>query len=87
MSQLASYHVDLTIPNFGIQERNHFPELVHEMMPGTAELRGGYLYGNDKPGLGIDINEDLIKKHPLVQPSGKDHWTTVRRIDGSLVKP
>ena len=87
VSQLASYHVDLTIPNFGIQERNHFPELVHEMMPGTAELRGGYLYGNDKPGLGIDINEDLIKKHPLVQPSGKDHWTTVRRLDGSLVKP
>ena len=25
---------------------------------------GGYLYPNDKPGLGIDINEDLAAKHP-----------------------
>ena len=40
-----------------------------------------------QPGLGIDINEELIRKHPLVQPSGNDNWTTVRKVDGSLVKP
>jgi len=28
---------------------------MHEMFPGTAEIRKGYLYGSDKPGLGIDI--------------------------------
>ena len=87
VNQLASYHVDLASSSFGVQEENHFSELVHEMLPGTARLRGGYLYGNDEPGLGIDINEELAKKHPLVQPSGKDNWTTVRRLDGSLVKP
>ena len=87
VNQLASYHVDMSISSFGIQEENAFPEMVHEMMPGAAELKGGYLYGNDKPGLGIDINEELIRKHPLVQPSGNDNWTTVRKVDGSLVKP
>ncbi len=87
VNQLASYHVDLTIPSFGIQEENHFPELVHEMLPGTAEIRGGYLYGSDAPGLGIDIRETLAAKWPLEPPPARDNWTTVRAIDGSLVKP
>ncbi len=33
INQLAAYHVDMTIPSFGIQEDNHFPDIVHEMMP------------------------------------------------------
>jgi mannonate dehydratase len=87
VNQLAAYHVDFSISSFGIQEENHFPELVHEMLPGTAELRGGYLYGNDEPGLGIDINEDLALKYPLEPMRPGDSWTTVRGMDGSLVKP
>ncbi|MBI1789547.1 MAG: hypothetical protein HYR60_18590 [Acidobacteria bacterium] len=65
VNQLASYHVDLSIASFGIQEENHFPPLVHEMMPGTAQLKGGYLYGSDGPGLGIDLNEATAAKYPL----------------------
>lgn len=87
VNQLASYHVDLSISSFGIQEENHFAPLVHEMMPGTAELKGGYLYGNDAPGLGIDINESMAAKYPMTLPPGSDNWTTVRGMDGSLVKP
>jgi len=87
VNQLASYHVDLAIPSFGIQEENHFPPLVHEMMPGTAQLKGGYLYGSDAPGLGIDLNEAMAAKYPLEPPPGRDNWTTVRSLDGSLVKP
>jgi mannonate dehydratase len=87
VNQLAAYHVDFSISSFGIQEENHFPELVHEMLPGTAELRGGYLYGNDEPGLGIDVKEDLASKYPLEPMRPGDSWTTVRGMDGSLVKP
>jgi mannonate dehydratase len=87
VNQLASYHVDLSISSFGIQEENHFPPLVHEMMPGTAQLKGGYLYGSDGPGLGIDLNETIAAKYPLRIPPGADNWTTVRGVDGSLVKP
>ena len=87
INQLASYHVDLTIPAFGIQEENSFSPLVHEMMPGVAEWKNGYLVGNDKPGLGIDINEEMAAKHPMQVPPGRDGWTTVRGMDGSLVKP
>ncbi len=87
VNQLAAYHVDLSISSFGIQEENHFPPQVHELLPGTAQLKGGYLYGTDGPGLGIDINETLAAKYPLVAPRGGDSWTTVRGMDGSLVKP
>jgi mannonate dehydratase len=87
VNQLAAYHVDLSISSFGIQEENHFPPQVHEMMPGTAELKGGYLYGNDAPGLGIDINEAMAAKYPIQPPKPGDTWTTVRGMDGSLVKP
>lgn len=87
INQLASYHVDMAIPTFGIQEENHFPDLVHELLPGTARLKGGYLYGNNTPGLGIDINEAMAAKYPLPQPSGADDWKTVRSLDGSTVKP
>ncbi|HVA01547.1 MAG TPA: enolase C-terminal domain-like protein [Terriglobia bacterium] len=88
VNQLASYHVDMAIPSFGIQEENHFPELVRDLLPGTAQIKGGYLYGTNAPGLGIDLNESLAAKHPLVLPSVSDQsWTTVRRVDGSLVRP
>ncbi len=87
VNQLAAYHVDLSISSFGIQEENHFPPLVHEMMPGTAELKAGYLYGNGAPGLGIDINEALAAKHPLRELRPGDDWTITRGVDGSLGKP
>ena len=87
VNQLAAMHVDLTIPSFGIQEENHFPQPVHEMLPGTAELRHGYLYGNGEPGLGIDLNEEALLKYPLEPMKPGDTWTTVRGVDGSIVKP
>jgi mannonate dehydratase len=79
--------VDLAISSFGIQEENHFPAGVHEMLPGTAELRGGYLYGNGEPGLGIDVHEQDALKYPPAAIRPGDSWTTVRGMDGSIVKP
>jgi mannonate dehydratase len=87
VNQLAGYHLDLSSPAFGIQEDNRFPPLVHEMMPGTAQIRTGYLYGSDGPGLGIDINEEMAARYPLKPPPGTEDGTTVRGMDGSLVRP
>jgi mannonate dehydratase len=86
VNQLAAMHVDLTIPAFGIQEENHFPTSVHEMMPGTAELRGGYLYGNDQPGLGIDIKEEALLKYPPAPVPKGGMMDIDRRLDGSALK-
>jgi mannonate dehydratase len=87
INQLASYHVDISTSAFGIQEENHFPAIVHEMFPGMAEIRRGYLYGSGKPGLGVDINEELAVKNPLGSFPGGGAYPTDRTIDGTVVKP
>ena len=81
----ANLHLDLWAPNFGIQEWCRFPEVVYEIFPGTPEVRDGYLYPNDKPGLGIDVDEALAAKFPC-----EDEvigWTQTRLPDGSPVRP
>jgi len=86
VNQLAAMHVDLASPAFGIQEENQFPASVHDMLPGTAELRHGYLYGNDAPGLGIDIKEDALLKYPPAPVPKGGLVDMDRTIDGAVVK-
>ncbi len=87
VNQLAAYHVDISSPAFGIQEENHFPPSVYEVLPGTAEIRKGYLYGNGKPGLGIDINEELAAKYPIAPNPSGNPYRLDRAVDGTVVKP
>ena len=80
IGQAAAVHIDMAIPNFGVQEWSTFPDLVHEIMPGACEFRDGYAYPSDKPGLGMDINEELAKKYPYQRA----YMSIVRRQDGSM---
>ena len=81
----ANLHIDLWAPNFGIQEWCRFPEIVYDMFPGTPEVRKGYMYPNDKPGLGIDIDEDLARKYPCTDEIIQ--WTQTRLPDGTPARP
>ena len=81
----ANLHLDLWAPNFGIQEWCRFNALVYDMFPGLPEVRKGYMYPNDAPGLGIDIDEALAAKYP---PRDEIiHWTQTRAPDGSPMRP
>ena len=81
----ANVHLDVSSPNFGVQEWAGFSELEQEMFPGCPELRGAYVYPNDQPGLGIDLDETLAAKHPC--PEGVLDWTQARTPDGTAVYP
>lgn len=81
----ANLHLDLCAPNFGIQEWVRFSDLVAEIFPGMPQMRNGYIYPNDEPGLGIDINEDLAAKYPC--KDYVDQWTQARSPDGSPARP
>lgn len=81
----ANVHLDVSCPNFGIQEWSGFGDSHHEVFPGCPELRGGYAYPNDQPGLGIDINEEAAAKYPC--PDGPPSWTLARTPDGTSVCP
>jgi mannonate dehydratase len=81
----ANLQLDLWAPNCGIQEWCRFPERVYQMFPGLPVVRDGYMYPNDKPGLGIDIDEAMAARFPC-----KDEviqWTQIRLPDGSPARP
>ena len=81
----ANLHLDLWAPNFGVQEWARFGPLFYDLFPGLPEVRNGYLYPNDKPGLGIDIDEKLAAKYPC--QNFVEEWTQTRWPDGSPARP
>jgi mannonate dehydratase len=84
----ANVHLDLAIPNFGIQEAHVFTRAEQDVFPGCPVLKDGYYHANDKPGLGIDIDEKLAAKFPIKDDPPFDmHWGNTRRRDGGVVKP
>ena len=81
----ANLHLDIWAPNFGVQEWYRPSELEYEMFPGLPEVREGYLYPNDRPGLGIEIDEFLASKFPCQEKV--EEWTQTRLPDGSSYHP
>jgi mannonate dehydratase len=80
----AQCHVDLAIWNFGVQESVEFSDKLKEVFPGTPELRKGYFYVNEAPGLGVDIDEKMAAKYPINNHAGR--WT-IRKRDGTIIRP
>jgi mannonate dehydratase len=76
----ANVHVDISIPNFGVQEMVFFPEVTQEVVPGAPEFKNGYMMVRETPGLGTDVNEELAKKYPYQRA----YLPTARRRDGSV---
>lgn len=98
LAHAANIHIDLAAPNFGVQEWSGIepPNFViqelkgpHgallEVFPGLPEFKDGYVYANDKPGLGVDINEKEAAKYPC--EASVTTWTQTRRRDGALQTP
>jgi mannonate dehydratase len=84
----AHVHLDLATWNFGIQEASVFSDALREVFPGAPELRDGMLWCNEKPGLGIDINETLAAKYPIRDDPPADlQWGRLRDRDGTIRRP
>jgi mannonate dehydratase len=81
----ANLHLDLWAPNFGIQEWARFDNLVYDMFPGLPVVKNGFMYPNDQPGLGIDLDEKLAAKYPCTDEV--DEWTQTRLPDGGPARP
>ncbi len=81
----ANLHLDLWAPNFGIHEWYLPSELDYEVFPGLPRVVDGYLYPNEQPGLGIDIDQELAAKFPCEEIV--EQWTQTRLPDGSSARP
>lgn len=87
VNQMTAVHLDMASWAFGIQEENDFRPEEKAVFPGHAVLEGGYLYANELPGLGIDIDEEAARA--LVDPDRVKLRTMRldRRVDGTVVRP
>jgi len=83
----ANVALDVTSPAFGIQEGHDYPDAVHEVFPGTLRIENGWLFPNDAPGWGIDLDQDAAARFPP-ELSQHDAWAAqVRGLDGGLIAP
>jgi mannonate dehydratase len=76
----ATLHLDLAIPNLGIQEHMRHEPLVDEVFPHAYTFADGYLHPGERPGLGVDLDEALAARHPY-QPA---YLPVTRLTDGSV---
>ena len=82
----AMAHLDLSITNFGIQEHTPFNDATREVFHGVPEMKNGYIWANDNPGWGIEIDEKAAAKYPFRQNALNGGWGEVRLPDGQIVK-
>lgn len=98
LAHAANIHIDLAARNFGVQEWSGIepPNFViqelkgpHgallEVFSGLPEFKDGYVYPNEKPGLGVDLNESEAAKYPCEKTVTT--WTQTRERDGALITP
>ena len=84
--------LDVACYNFGVQEYSSFNERVQEVFQGCPVLKNGYLYPNEAPGWGIEVDEKAAARHPfgsLEQGERKQlngGWGEIRRLDGTVIK-
>jgi mannonate dehydratase len=83
----ANLQLDLSCANFGIQETPLFGDTMREVFPGCPEIRDGAMWSNERPGLGVDLDEALAVKYPFPDDPYNGGWPEVRRADGTVVRP
>ena len=98
MAHAANIHIDLAARNFGVQEWSGTEppnfviqelkgprEALLDVFPGLPEFRNGYVYANDRPGLGVELDEREAMKYPC--ENTVTQWTQTRLVDGTLQTP
>lgn len=79
----ANLHLDLSTPNFGIQEwcGMETDPRVQEVFSGMPYIKNGFAYVDEAPGIGVDIDEKAAKKYPC--DASQPAWLTLRLPDGT----
>jgi mannonate dehydratase len=88
IAHAAQLALELSSYNFGIHEGYLFPKETQEVFPGCPEVKDGYMFAREKPGLGIDIDEKVAAKFPFDAGATFDYsWGSTRMRDGTVIRP
>ena len=89
IAHAAQLALELASYNFGVHEGSSFPAETQEVFVGCPEVKNGYMLAREKPGLGIEVDEKVAAKFPVVDaPPNFDYsWGTTRRRDGTVIRP
>ncbi|GHD20751.1 D-mannonate dehydratase ManD [Nocardiopsis kunsanensis] len=80
VSFAAALHLDLTVPNFGIQEYMGHQEPASEVFRTSYTFEDGYLHPGQAPGLGVEIDEEAAARYPYE----RKYLPVNRLADGSM---
>lgn len=92
IGHMCNVTLDVACSNFGIQESVTFDDETREVFSGCPELKDGYLYANEAPGWGIEVDERAAAKYPFGHGETGERqrlnggWGEIRRRDGSVIK-
>jgi galactonate dehydratase len=84
VANAAALHFALSTPNFLIQE-DMLTDVPWrwDVVKHSLETQEGYWLKSEKPGLGVEVNEQEAAKHPFQQEVL--HPTTIRAADGAVL--
>jgi mannonate dehydratase len=88
----ANATLDLVSHNFGIQEFTPYGSHAEEIFHGSPVFKNGYLYVNEAPGWGIEVDEKAAARFPFGAGETGDKkrlnggWGELRKADGTLIK-
>ncbi len=76
----CALHFDISVPNFGIQEHMPHNRQTDEVFPHAYSFQAGFMDPGDKPGHGVDFDENLAAKFPYERA----YLPVNRKLDGTM---
>src|SRR5215207_5165951 len=76
----AFVQLDAAIPNYFLQEAHTGADALNDILDQPLERVGGYVLVPDRPGIGVDVREEVLARFPF-----RPHTITGSfRADGSV---
>ncbi|MEO8481501.1 MAG: enolase C-terminal domain-like protein [Acidobacteriota bacterium] len=91
IGHMANVTLGVACYNFGINEYTAFNDRTQNVFKGCPVMKNGYLYPNETPGWGIEVDEKLAATMPFGTETGErgrlnGGWGEVRKRDGTIIK-
>lgn len=78
---IAAYvQLDASIPNYFLMESHTSADVMNELLEQPLERDGGWIVVPDRPGIGVEVREELFEKFPYRRHTIAGHF----REDGSV---